>query len=291
MARPLRSLAGKVIAITGGGRGIGAATAAALARKGARVAIGDLDVDLAKQTADTLGAGSIALPLDVTDRDGFTAFLDEVEQQLGPIDVLINNAGIMPIGPIEEETDRTTAHQLAINLHAVIHGSREAIKRMKPRRTGHIVNVASSAGRIPVPGGATYSATKWGVVGFSESIRGELRGTGIEVTCVMPGIVRTELTAGVEDNPTFKTVTPDNVAARIVEALQRPRFDVFVPKAIGPTIRLGLVAPRPFSEWLQRILKADDIMLKAARSAERKDYEARAAASAPKTDQELGGKS
>ncbi|MGH3452035.1 MAG: SDR family NAD(P)-dependent oxidoreductase, partial [Haloechinothrix sp.] len=182
MARPLRSQAGKVIAVTGGGRGIGAATAAALARQGAKVAIGDLELDLAKQTAERLGGPAIALPLDVTDRAAYTAFLDDVEARLGPIDVLINNAGIMPIGPIEQESDHTTAHQLAINLHAVIHGGREAVTRMKPRRTGHIVNVASAAGKIPVAGGATYAATKFGVVGFSESLRGELRGTGIEVT-------------------------------------------------------------------------------------------------------------
>src|SRR5262245_15488395 len=90
MARQPRPLAGKEVVITGGGRGIGAATAAALARLGASVAIGDLDVDVAKQTADGLGDDSIALPLDVTDLAGFTGFLDEVEKQLGPIDVLIN---------------------------------------------------------------------------------------------------------------------------------------------------------------------------------------------------------
>lgn len=117
------------MAITGGGRGIGAATAAALVQAGARVALGDLDVETAKRTADRLGEAAVALPLDVTDRTGFTAFLDEVESQLGPLDVLINNAGIMPIGPIEDESDRITTSQLAINLHAVIHGSREAIRR------------------------------------------------------------------------------------------------------------------------------------------------------------------
>lgn len=129
MAARSRSLAGKVVAITGGGRGIGAATAAVLVQAGARVALGDLDVETAKRTADRLGEAAVALPLDVTDRTGFTAFLDEVESQLGPLDVLINNAGIMPIGPIEDESDRITTSQLAINLHAVIHGSREAIRR------------------------------------------------------------------------------------------------------------------------------------------------------------------
>src|SRR5690349_24319956 len=97
MAKERRSLSGKVVAITGGARGIGKATAAALVRRGCRVAIGDLDLALAEETAGSLGGGVVALQLDVTDRSSFTAFVDEAERQLGPIDVLINNAGIMPV--------------------------------------------------------------------------------------------------------------------------------------------------------------------------------------------------
>src|SRR4051812_14629284 len=105
MARQPRSLAGKVIVITGGGRGIGAATARALVAQGARVVIGDLDLETAEATATQLGGGTIARRLDVTDRAGFTAFLDEVEAELGPLDVIINNAGIMPVTLADEETD------------------------------------------------------------------------------------------------------------------------------------------------------------------------------------------
>src|SRR6059036_1426632 len=128
MAKQPRSLAGKVVVVTGGGRGIGAATAAALVRRGARVAIGDVDLETAQQTAEQLGSGTIARHLDVTDRPAFTAFLDEVERELGPLDVLINNAGIMPLSPVEEESDATVIRQLELNLHAVIHGSKEAIR-------------------------------------------------------------------------------------------------------------------------------------------------------------------
>src|SRR3954469_18450372 len=98
MAKEIRPLSGKVVAITGGARGIGKATASALAAKGCRIAIGDLDLELAEKTAGELGGGGIAGQLDVTERDSFAAFLDEAERELGPIDVLINNAGIMPIG-------------------------------------------------------------------------------------------------------------------------------------------------------------------------------------------------
>ena len=135
MAKQPRSLSGKVAVVTGGGRGIGRAISAALIAQGARVAIGDVDGAMAEATAAELGAGTVALPLDVTDRPAFTAFLDEVEQRLGPIDILVNNAGIMPLGPFDEESDATVIKQIEINLHAVIHGTKEAMKRMRPRGT------------------------------------------------------------------------------------------------------------------------------------------------------------
>src|SRR6478609_451440 len=233
MAKQPRSLSGKVAVVTGGGRGIGAATATALVAKGARVAIGDVDLETAQATADRLGGGTIARFLDVTDRPGFTAFLNDVEAELGPIDVLVNNAGIMPLSAVEDESEATAIRQLELNLHGVIHGTKEAVRRMKPRRSGHIVNVASIAGKGGFPGGATYCAVKHGVVGFSEAVRLELRGTGIEVSCVMPSLVATELASGVADSPFVKRAKPEDVADALVGALQVPVFDVFVPKSTG----------------------------------------------------------
>src|SRR5919204_4946966 len=133
MAKLPRSLAGKVVAITGGGRGIGRATAAALIAEGARVAIGDIDAPLAEKTAQELGSGTVGLPLDVTDRQSFDSFLREAEGQLGPLDVLINNAGIMPIGPFVEETDATAKRMIDINLHGVLFGSKLALERFARR--------------------------------------------------------------------------------------------------------------------------------------------------------------
>jgi NAD(P)-dependent dehydrogenase (short-subunit alcohol dehydrogenase family) len=285
MGKP-RSLRGKVIVITGGAQGIGAKTAAALVSHGAKVAIGDLDQVRAEKTAGELGGDTIALALDVTDTRGFTAFLDEVETRLGPIDVLINNAGIMPLAPLDEEDDASTRRQLEINLHAVIHGTREAIKRMRPRRTGHIVNVASMAGKAGFPGAATYCATKHAVVGLSEAVHLELRGTGVYVSCVMPAIVRTELAAGLGEAKMLKSVLPEDVAEAIVGALRKPRFDVYVPQALDAMGRITRLLPRKTGEWITRSLGGDQLLASAAHSTARAGYEARAAGSAPAVDTE-----
>jgi NAD(P)-dependent dehydrogenase (short-subunit alcohol dehydrogenase family) len=272
-----------VAVITGGGRGIGKALALALASEGCRVAIGDVDERSAAAAAAELGGDALGLGLDVTDRPGFTAFLDEVERRLGPIDVLVNNAGIMSVGPLDEEDDATAVRLLEINLHAVIHGTKEAVRRMKPRGTGHIVNVSSSAGKSGFPNLATYCATKHGVVGLSEATRAELRGTGVEVSLVMPGIVKTELSTGLVETPAFKSVTPEQVADAVVDALKFARFDVFVPKSIGPTLAFFNLVPRRAREAAGRAMKLDRVLRDADRGA-RAAYEARAAASAPATD-------
>jgi NAD(P)-dependent dehydrogenase (short-subunit alcohol dehydrogenase family) len=280
MAKQPRSLSGKVAVVTGGGRGIGRALAVALAREGARVAIGDVDREGAERTAAELGGDAAGLHLDVTDLPGFTAFLDEVERTLGPIDVLVNNAGIMPVTPLEQESPDSISRQLEINLRAVIHGTQEAIRRMRPRGTGHIVNVASMAGRSGFPNLSTYCATKFGVVGLSEAVHLELRGTGIEVSCVMPGVVATELSTGLQTTRGVKSISAEHVAAEIVGALKVPRFDVYVPRSAGRIGAAAALLPRRAREALGRALKVDEVATHAD-GGERAAYEARAAASAP----------
>ncbi|PZS34227.1 MAG: short-chain dehydrogenase, partial [Pseudonocardiales bacterium] len=192
-----------------------------------------------------------------------------------------NNAGIMPLALLDDESDLTTARQIAINLSAVIHGTREAMVRMKPRRRGHIVNIASVAGKVGAAGGATYSATKHGVVGLSEAVYYELRGTGVEISCVMPTIVRTELAAGLKQTRLSSQVAPEAVAAAIVNTLQFPRLEVFVPKYLGGINRITRALPRGVGEWLLTRSGSDDLLAAAAHSDARSDYERRAAASAP----------
>ena len=212
MAKEPRSIQGKVVAITGGARGIGKATAEALARKGARVAIGDLDADLAAQTAAGLAGEAVGLELDVTKRESFADFLAQVEERLGPLDVIINNAGIMPLGDFVDEDDATAVRMIDINLHGVIYGMKLALPGMLRRNTGHIVNIASQAGKAGLPGGATYCATKHAVVGLSEAVRAEVRETDIEVSCVMPAVVNTELGSGLVESRGVKVSQPEDVA-------------------------------------------------------------------------------
>jgi NAD(P)-dependent dehydrogenase (short-subunit alcohol dehydrogenase family) len=279
MAKERRSLSGKVVAITGGARGIGKATAAALVNKGCRVAIGDLDLELAEKTAAHLGGGTVALPLDVTDRASFARFLDEAERQLGPLDAVINNAGIMPVTPLVEESEDSIRRQIDINLIGVITGTQLAIERLRPRGGGYIVNIASQAGKSGLPGIATYSGTKHAVVGLSEAVRAELRDTGVEVLCVMPTVVNTELTSGVGQK-WIKPVEAEDVANEIVEAMEVPRFDVFVPRANGVLYKVLAPLPRSWRETIGRAMKVDKLMLEVDHGA-RRAYEERAAKSEP----------
>ena len=276
MAKALRSLAGQVVAITGGARGIGRATAAALLRQGARVAIGDIDASRVERTAQELGSGTIGLPVDVTDAESFEGFLQQVEAKLGPLDVLINNAGIMPIGPFLEETDATTRRMVDINLNGVVYGSRLALRRFTARRRGHLVNVASIAGKAGTAGGATYCATKHAVIGLCEALRLELRGSGVDLSVVIPIGVNTELYSGVTQLRGVKTPEPEDVAKAIVGALQTARFEVYVPKRMVVPILLSALLPRRVAEPIGRLIRADQTLLEPNHSA-RAAYEVRLA--------------
>jgi short-subunit dehydrogenase len=282
MAKQPRILAGQTVAITGGARGIGRATAKALLGQGMKVAIGDVDLDAANATAEELGRSAIALELDVTDRGSFAAFLDETERQLGPLDVLINNAGIMQIGRFIDEDDLTAKRQIDINLHGVILGMKLSLERMIPRNRGHIVNISSQAGKFGAPGGATYSATKHAVVGLSEAVRGELRlmDAPIDVSYVMPYVVNTELGSGLGQARGFSNLEPGEVADAIVDALHHGTVEVWVPKSGKRTNVLGAVLPRRLSEGMARAMKADRVLADAD-SLARRSYELRASRSEP----------
>lgn len=276
-------MTGKVVAITGGARGIGKATAKELVGAGAHVAIGDLDVELARKTAEELGSSARAYELDVTSRESVARFLDGVESEIGPLDVLINNAGIMPLGPFLEETDASAQRQFDINVHGTIFGMKEALPRMVARRSGHVVNLASVAGKGGFPHAATYCGTKHAVIGISEAVRNEVRGSGVEITCILPALVNTELGSGVEAGRAVKKLEPGEVAEAIVGALRTPRFEVFVPASTGTISKVMALLPRRGREAISHWLKADQILVQ-RNDGQRAAYEQRAAQSEPGQD-------
>jgi short-subunit dehydrogenase len=246
------------VAITGGARGIGAATADLLRRRGAQVTLGDVDVDAVVATAQRLGA--VGLPLDVTDRASFEAFVDQAEAQQGPLTALVNNAGIMPIGPFAEEPDEVARRQLDINVHGVILGTKIVLPRFVARGQGHVVNIASAAGRIAsLPGEATYVATKHAVVGLCEAVRCELEGTGVDCTCVLPNLADTQLGSGMKPARGIKKLTAEEVAEAIVGALDRPRPEVYVPRSLGAQIVVNALTPRRLRRPIQRLLGMNNI--------------------------------
>ena len=282
MAKQPRILAGETAAITGAARGIGRVTAQALLRQGMRVAIGDLDLGAARQTASELGPSAVAVALDVTDRASFYEFLNIAEEQLGPVDVLVNNAGIMPIGPFLEEDDATARRVLDINVHGVILGMKLALPRMIGRGSGHVVNIASQAGKYGFPGGATYCASKAAVINLSRAVRKEMRGTGVEISVISPVAVNTELGLGLSEprQRQFRKIEPQQVADAIVETLRVPRFDVHVPKQLGISERVAALLPIAVQDGLSRVSKADAVLSQADVAA-RAGYELRASRSEP----------
>ncbi len=277
-----RSLADLSVIVTGGARGIGRATVERFARQGARVAVGDLDAGLAAQVATSYDDRVATAHLDVTSPESWTAFLAEVAH-LGPFDVLVNNAGIMPLGPVLKESAGVAKTILDVNVHGVINGVKAVAPGMADRGRGHIVNVASAVGRVAVPHGATYSASKFAVVGFSEAIRQELAPDGIEVTVVLPTVVQTELAAGVPAARGIKPVTAEDVAEVIEAAVRKPKPELWVPRWTQALSKSSLALPRFVQDAMSRATRAGEV-LGSADPAARAAYEERARRAAETSD-------
>lgn len=245
-------LKGKLALITGGARGIGRATAAELLRAGARVAICDIDLQIAERTANELSPrGDVsAYHLDVTDQAEFNRAVAQIEAEKGPIDILINNAGIMSLGAFLEHEEANDRKQFEINVFGVMHGMRAVLPRMRTRGAGHIVNVASLAGRVGIPNAAGYTASKFAVIGMTESVRNELKGSGIGFTYVMPYLVNTDLTAGTKALFWPPIVEPEDVAKALVDGVRRKKLEVYVPRIGRLTAMLPAVLPRVLVDWV-----------------------------------------
>lgn len=261
----------RVVAITGGARGIGYHTAEELIRRGHRVAIGDIDEIQLKVAAEELGL-DVAVRLDVTDPASVASFLDVTEEALGPIDVLINNAGVMPTGHVHEETDEVTRRQVEINVLGVIFGTKIALQRMLPRRQGHIINTASLAGELPVPGLATYCGTKFAVIGFTEAARQEYRRSGVTLSTVRPTFTNTELVAGTSGAKGMRNAEPQEIARATAALIERPQPFVRVTRIAGTMVAAMKFVPERIATQLGAMLGTDTVFLDRVDSAARQAY-------------------
>ena len=270
---------GRTVVVTGGARGIGFATAAVLLTRGARVVIGDRDqgaLDAAVAELATAGAVSGHL-LDVSDRRSFADFLDLARADgRGRIDVLINNAGVMPVGAFIGQTQQAIRSSIEVNLYGVLNGCQLVLPEMVARRKGHIINIASMAGVMAIPGQVVYAATKYGVVGLSVAMADEFASRGVQVSVVMPPFTQTDLIAGTKSSGVGKPVKPEVVATAIVGALDKPRTHVSIPQPVrfvGPVV--SMLGPRS-RRWFNKRIGADKLFLDDVDHAARAFYEERA---------------
>jgi short-subunit dehydrogenase len=276
--RRMDRIRGKTIVITGAARGIGYATAQALLARGARVVIGDRDLDVLESAVAGISAlGQVSgHPLDVTDKESFAAFLDKARADGGGrIDVLINNAGVMPVGPFLEQSAQAIRSSIEVNLYGVLTGCQLVLPEMVKRRSGHIINIASMAGIVAVPGQIVYAATKFGVVGLSTAMSDEFAPQGVNVTAVLPTFTNTELISGTTPSSAQKPVEPADIAAAIVKVLDKPKSRVSVPSWGKSFATVATLIPDRGRRWLNKKMRNDTVFLQLDSGA-RRSYEDRA---------------
>lgn len=189
-------LEGKTVAMTGGGGGLGRCYGVAMARHGAAVAVSDINLEAAQATVDAItkaGGKAIAVRTDVTKAAEFERLLDRTESELGPLDVLLNIAGMFPRRALVDMSEEEWDAVITLNLKSVYLGARAAIRRMLPRKRGVVLSTASGTGIRGQPKGSAYSASKAGIIGFTRAVSLELKDTGVRINCFGPGATDTPL--------------------------------------------------------------------------------------------------
>ncbi len=236
----------KVAVITGASSGIGEATARALVTAGYRVALLARRADRINELAAELGDGALAIEADVTDRDSLVAAAERVQTALGGADILVNNAGLMLLGPFSSEQRDDYRRMVETNLLGAITATEVFLEQLRDGG-GDLINISSVAGRTARPTNAVYAATKWGINGWSESLRQALQ-PEIRVTVIEPGAVATELASHIthdetrEETETFVkelAIRPEDIAEVIVFAVSRPRRMTLNEILVRPTAQAG----------------------------------------------------
>ena len=273
-ARARSELSGRVVLITGAAGGIGTALAHRFADAGARVALGDLDPARLAATADsTVGDGgtAIAIPFDVTDTDACRAAVAHVAAEWGGIDVLVNNAGITHLSLFRDTDPSVIRRVVDVNLFGAVNVTSAALPYLLASR-GRIVTVSSVAGVAPLASRTGYSAAKHALHGLFDSLRAELRGSGVSVTIICPQFVNTAIgdrALGGDGGPptmprttTGRAVEPDDVAAAIVDATVRRRRILLYPRDAKVSYLVARFAPALYERMMaKRILAGVDATL------------------------------
>lgn len=249
----MRKLEGKRVLITGGAQGIGLTLAARFVACGSEVVLTDIREDLlgdAVQSLARTGAPVRAFPLDVTDADAVLAVRDRVHDEAGPLDVLVNNAGVVFGGPFLDVPLAKHVATYRVNVDGVVAMTYAFLPDLIARPEGHLVNIASASGLIGLPFGATYASSKWAAIGFSESLRLELEQQGhghVQVTTACPSYVSTGLFDGVKPPLLTRLLTPDRFADQLMRAVKRNRPWVLTPWLVKLTPPLkGILPTRVF---------------------------------------------
>lgn len=244
--------------VTGASKGIGRATAAALAARGARVGLVARGEEALAELASELPGDPVVLAADVADRDSIGGAVERFAEEAGGLDLLVANAGLAHYGPFFDQPIEHAEEMVRVNVLGTIYTVGAALGPMRDRARGHIVVVSSGAGLRAFPWGAVYGATKAADRGFAEALRHELSGTGVSVTTVYPGEVESDLHSHQRDKlPDWRrdenTIPPERVADAIVEAVEEDRREAHVPAAVR-ALGLNGIAPR-FTDRLVSMLR------------------------------------